>query len=110
MNFLLESVKTDHISNPFINSKLIFETDESENVEINIVNVSKYFKKVYIICPMKVTDIPIDIYKINIDIELLDNLKNKLALIETNTRFVKNQIHFNFQKLLLSEIHRLGFR
>ena len=41
MNFLLESVKTDHISNPFINSKLIFETDESENVEINIVNVSK---------------------------------------------------------------------
>ena len=41
------------ITNPFLENDLTFEIEDSDStVKLNILNINKFFKKLFIICPL----------------------------------------------------------
>jgi hypothetical protein len=86
------------MNNPFLTSDTITYYDEkiNEEVVINILNISKYFKHIYCLCPLNKLDfINIEIFmKKTIDKDILDNTISKMVLYKTNISILKNSIHY----------------
>ena len=84
------------MNNPFLSNKSIIVYDEhiNEEVTINILNIAKYYKHIYILCPFNCSNIDDSIF-INkkIDLNILNYLNN-MVLYKTNISIVKNSVHF----------------
>jgi len=104
------------MNNPFLSNNSITVYDERINDEviINITNIAKYFKDIYILCPFNCNDIDMSIF-INkiIDINLVNNTINKMILYKTNITIIKNTIHYSniiyFQKDIISNANKFGY-
>lgn len=93
------------MSSPFINGPItVYDEKLNEEVEVNILNVSKYFKNIYCLCLMNnkaEADINIFVnyfYKSN-DNKSTDTISfektiSKLILYKANISILKNNIHF----------------
>lgn len=80
------------------------ESEESdEDIKINEYNIAKYFRNIYILCPMT-NNLNSNIFNVNIESDELNNILNSMILYETKINIVKNQIHYNNIIYLESEI------
>jgi len=85
------------MNNPFLSNKSITVYDEfiNEEVNISIVNIAKYFKHIYILCPFNCDDIDVNIFiKKTIENDIFNNTINKMILYKTNISIVKNSVHY----------------
>jgi hypothetical protein len=86
------------MNNPFLTSDTITYYDEkiNEEVVINILNISKYFKHIYCLCPLNKLDfINMEIFmNKTINKDILDNTISKMVLYKTNISILKNSIHY----------------
>ena len=85
------------MNNPFLSNNSINVYDEriNEEVLINICNIAKYFKDIYILCPMNCDNIDMNIFiKKIIDKKLFDDTINKMILYKTNISILKNSVHY----------------
>ncbi len=84
------------MNNPFLSNKSITVYDEyiNEEVNISIINIAKYFKHIYILCPFNCNNIDYTMF-INKTIEqdALNQLSN-MILYKTNISIVRNNVHF----------------
>ena len=80
------------IINPLLKNKFEIEIDD-EVIDLSILNLSKYFHKLYILTLFKNDEINQDIYKRNINSEFWKSMSMKLVLDETSIRTVKNFEH-----------------
>ena len=88
------------INNPLIQDKLMINR-EMEDIDIIQGNVSKYFNKVYILCPFKSELINEEIYDVTITQELFNSLKSRLVLYQVTSRVLKNPVHF--ENIIITE-------
>ena len=77
------------ILNPLLKNKLEIEI-EDELIELDTFTISKYFKKIYILVPMKNCEISSKIYSREISKKDWLDLEHKLVLEESTTRLLKN--------------------
>lgn len=92
------------IVNPLNSVTNIFIKDSTsdDNIKITESNVSKYFKYIYVMCPIK-NDYMDEIYNLNIDIDTYKKLMSKMILYKVSSRILKNPIHFTNLKLIDKE-------
>lgn len=90
MEYLKKS--DDDIVNPLLKNNFEIEVDDVIT-NLNIVNISKYFKKVYILILFKNEEIDPKIYCRNIDFNFWKSLSSKLVLDVTTIKIVKNIKH-----------------
>ena len=84
------------MTNPFVNGTItIYDEKLNEEVTIDILNISKYFKHIYCLGPMnsKNIDTTVFINKI-IDRVLLNETINKMILYQVNISIIKNIVHY----------------
>ncbi len=86
--------------NPFLLNGNIIVYDErmNEEVSIDILNISRYFKHIYCLCPLDANfatnmDASLFIDK-EVDKELLNKTINKMVLYKVNISILKNGIHY----------------
>ena len=84
---------TDKMLNPLLKRDLTIEYD-GNMIDINLLNIGKYFKEVYILCPLKNECINKNIFNIEISIKDWDDVKSKLVLYKSSTKILKNECHF----------------
>ncbi len=104
------------MSNPFTSNNSISVYDEYTNDEIviNIINIAKYFKDIYILCPFNCDDIDMNIF-INkiIDKRVLEETINKMVLYKTNISIVKNAVHYGnivyINKNYINNANKFGY-
>jgi hypothetical protein len=104
------------MNNPFLLNKSISVYDEriNEEVIINITNIAKYFKEIYILCPFNCDNIDMNIFvEKTIDRKILDETINKMVLYKTNISIVKNIVHYGniiyFQKDIINNANKFGY-
>jgi hypothetical protein len=85
------------MSNPFINKSItVYDENINEEVIVDILNISKYFKHIYCLCPLDnnvLIDASVFINK-TINKELLNETINKMVLYKVNISIVKNIVHY----------------
>ena len=89
---------SSQIENPFLNniSKTHHIDRSSEKpIEINQLNVAKYFKNVYIIVKKNNTPIPAVLYDYYIPQTVFDEVKNNLLIHKTSVKILKNNKHYD---------------
>ena len=84
----------DIIDNPLLKNTSEVLIDD-ELIEINQFNVSKYFQRVYILCPFKNISIDKVIFNRLIDKKVWESFNTKLVLFETVIKILKNYDHYN---------------
>lgn len=82
--------------NPMNNITNISYVDDEENeIAINKFNISKYFKHLYVLCPMN-NNINFELLNTNIQKSIFyDILESNMILYKTDIRIVKNDFHFS---------------
>jgi len=86
---------TSFVQNPLNNiTEITLFDDEDEEIKIDKFNISKYFKCIYILCPLT-DNLNSDIYMNQIEEGLFDNIMKTMILYKTSIRIVKNPLHFN---------------
>ena len=83
------------MQNPLLSSNTITAIDTILNEEIVVtrLNIGKYYKKIYCLCPFSSIDINI-INKINIEEDEYNEIISKMILYETKINIVKNPLHY----------------
>ena len=83
------------MQNPLLNNNIITTIDTITNTEItvDILNVGKYFKNVYCLCPFTKFDYSI-LNEKTIDIDKYNNAISKMVLYKCKINLLKNMIHF----------------
>ena len=99
----MELSSSNHIINPLFNTDGIEAFDDriGEKVKITKANVSKYYKKLYVICPLSPINIQ-PLMNLRVNKEEFESIIQKMVLYETTTRILKNSLHFN--SVVLSDI------
>ena len=84
------------IINPFINQTEIKIFDEyiNEKVLVSKANLTKYFRKLYVLCPLKRSEFNY-LYELNISKKKYEDELNKLVLYEVSCQIIKNNMHYN---------------
>ena len=95
--------QSNKLLNPLISSKIIIKDDNEEDIEINYINIKKYFKSVYILCPLRGSDNLQDFNFKFISDKFVEEVKNNLILYEVNIDILKNKLHFDNISLVKSE-------
>jgi len=72
----------------------IFDLYTEEEIDITKFNISKYFKYIFVLCPIY-GNIDESIFKENIDKKVLNDILKKCVLYKTSIRIVKNDNHYN---------------
>lgn len=85
-------VNSKIITNPLLKNKFEIEVDD-EIVQINMKNISRFFSKLYILCPLANMEIGKDIYSLKISEDKWNDLGSKLVLSEASIKLVKNFNH-----------------
>ncbi len=96
------SVEPRQIVNPILNKELEIQIND-DTVEINILNIGKFFREVYVLCPLKNEPINVDICKSNILSSEWENAKDKLVLYKCSIKLIKNKFHYENISLASSE-------
>ncbi len=104
------------MNNPFLsnNSITIYDERINDEVVVNITNIAKYFKQIYILCPLNSDNIDINIF---IDKKLdkikLDETINKMVIYKTNMSIIKNNIHYGniiyINKIYILDANKFGY-
>ena len=104
------------MSNPFLSNNSISVYDERINDEVlvNITNIAKYFKEIYVLCPFNCDDINNSIFTSKIiDKKILEDVISKMVLYKTNISMVKNAVHFgnivNINKEYICNANKFGY-
>ncbi len=93
IKFTLMEYQQDRLMiNPLLKNKLEVE-DDDKIVELTTVNLSKYFKEIYVLTPLKDINIGDSIYFRDIKKKDWQDLGPKLVLEKSSLRLIKN---FNF--------------
>lgn len=90
------------IENPLIKKELTLQIND-DTIEINILNIGKFFRKVYVLCPLKNEPINLNIHKSYISISDWNEAKDKLVLYECSIKLIKNKYHYENISLVSSE-------
>jgi len=98
------SSEMNQIINPLNSTNNISIKDESSDDNINItkLNITKYYKHIYILCPKSNEELT-GIYDINISKDLYNALLEKTILYKTSINIIKNPVHFSNIKLVDKE-------
>ena len=80
------------IVNPLLKNKMEIQL-EDKTIELSLVNLSKFFHKIYILCPFKNELIDEEINCKKIDKEKWNSFSSKLVLSETSIKLIKNFDH-----------------
>jgi hypothetical protein len=108
------------MSNPFINRTItIYDEKLNDEVSIDILNISKYFKHIYCLCPLNDKDeIDASVFLnefINktVDKDLLKETMNKMILYKVNISILKNYVHYGnicyCPKEIVSRANKFGY-
>jgi hypothetical protein len=85
------------MSNPFINGTItVYDEKINDEVAVDILNIAKYFKHIYCLCPLDSkanVDASVFINK-TINQEILNKTINKMILYKVNISILKNIIHY----------------
>lgn len=84
--------KSHVMTNPLLRNKFEISADD-EIIELSLLNISKYFKKLYLLTLFKNEPIDISIYSRQLDPEVWKSFSNKLVIDETSIKAVKNFDH-----------------
>ena len=95
--------QTNKLLNPLVSSKIIVKDDNEEDIEITYINIKKYFKKVYILCPLRDSNNLQDFNFKFISEKFINEVKNNLILYEVNVDILKNRLHYDNISLVKSE-------
>ena len=84
------------MNNPFniITNITAFSEESDEPIKINEYNISKYYRYVYVLCPLQ-NNIDTEIYKSQLLNEKFLEILDKMILYKSKVNIVKNQFHFN---------------
>ncbi len=95
------------MENPlFVKGDLIYyDSYQNEMVKVDILNINKLFKSVYILCPFTSIEDEV-IFNNIIDKDLFNKIIDKMILYKTNISIVKNNIHFG--NLILCPSHYIA--
>ncbi len=104
------------MSNPFINSAItVYDERINEEVVIDILNVSRYFKHVYCLCPLdskSIIDTSIFINK-TVNKDLLNETINKMVLYKVSISILKNYVHYGnicyCEKDIIIDANKFGY-
>lgn len=86
------------IENPFLNNKTtftFFDETEGTNIEINQLNVHKYFSNVYILAKRNNATIPCEFYNMQVNKEIFEQVNSILIIYRVSIAILKNKTHFN---------------
>lgn len=87
---------SDFIENPFISKMImIHRKNDGESVELDTMNVSKYFNEVYFLVKKNDTMIPPEFYSKMIPKEIFDTVSQDLILYKASVKVLKNKKHFD---------------
>ena len=86
------NVNSKTIINPLLKNKFEIEVDD-ETVQINTKNISRFFSKLYILCPLSNFEVDKEIYSRNITESKFNELGSKLVLSEASIKLIKNFNH-----------------
>lgn len=83
------------MQNPFFKNKQIYayDKDTNEEVSVTMLNIAKYYRHVYCICPFSSIDIEL-ITKPFIDLDDFNKILSSMVLYQTNISIIRNIIHF----------------
>ena len=95
--------QNNKLLNPLVSSKIIIKDDNEEDIEINYINIKKYFKSVYILCPLRDSNNLQDFNFKFISEKFVEEVKNNLILYQVNIDILKNKLHFDNISLVKSE-------
>ena len=95
-------IDNSKIKNPILAKDLSIQI-ENDSVEINLMNVGKFFRKVYILCPFKNEPVKVDIFKSDVLKSSWNSLEFKLVLFESTIKLIKNKYHYENLCLASSE-------
>lgn len=87
---------SDFIENPFISKMIMFHCkDDGDTIELDMMNVSKYYKDVYFLVKKNNTIIPPEFYSKMIPKEIFDTVSHDLILYKASVKVLKNKKHFD---------------
>jgi hypothetical protein len=95
--------QTNKLLNPFISSQIIIKDDGEEDIQINYMNIKKYFNKVYILCPLRNGKNLEDLNFKYISNKIIEEVKNYLILYQVQIDILKNKLHFDNISLVKSD-------
>ena len=82
----------DTMINPLLKNR--FEiVIEDDKIELNVLNLSRYFQKIYVLCPLKNEQVDADIFCKELPSGTWKDMTDKLVLEETSSRIIKNFEH-----------------
>ena len=80
------------IVNPLLKNKFEIEIDDTQ-VNLTLVNISRFFSKLYILTPFSNNPVDKDLYSKNISVSKWEEYKSKLVLSEASIKLIKNFDH-----------------
>ena len=96
-------ITSKNILNPLLRNRLSIHID-GEDIEITKYNLAKHFSKIYVLCPLKNEQIDERVFHKYIDIEVWNDLTNKITIYETTKKIIKNEKHCIDLTLINSEL------
>lgn len=99
----LYKTETNNLKNPLITSKIYVKDEDDEDVEISMLNIKKFFRKVYVLCPMVDIDNLSQLNYKYIAKGIINKIKSKMILYEISTNILRNKLHFDNVTLVRSE-------
>jgi hypothetical protein len=94
------------IENPFLNNRNTFvHYDENlgQNVELDQMNIAKYYQSVYLLLKKNNQIIPPEFYNYQIPREIFDEVSRNLVIHKTSAKILKNKKHFDSLTIMSSE-------
>lgn len=92
MEFNNNLTKSNSIVNPLLKNKFEIEIDDTQ-VNLTLVNISRFFSKLYILTPFSNNPVDKDLYSKNISVSKWEEYKSKLVLSEASIKLIKNFDH-----------------
>ena len=92
MDIVTAKYSNEEMINPLLKNKFDIEVDD-EVIDLSILNLSKYFHKLYVLTLFRNEEIDPQIYSRNINSDFWRSMSTKLVLDETSIKTIKNFEH-----------------
>ena len=80
----------NNIKNPVFSNKMEILRDDNK-IDLNIYNISKYFREVYILCVLDFLENSVDLNYPFVNKEYFNKCKNNLVLYKVSSKIIKNK-------------------